>query len=133
MTVIHAEADRAARQLRRGGTAVMLSLLLGALAVYALPTGGWRWAVLLWTLPALYLGARIALDAAVFQRWAGQADLHAAMARFDMRLSQWKLRPPAAPTRGLQARIDGALRLRRALFACVAAQASCAIGAWWFR
>jgi len=133
VTVIHVEADRTARQLRRGGIAVVLSLLLAAVAVYALPAVGGRWAVLLWTLPALYLGARVALDAAVFQRWAGQVDLPVTMARFDTRLARWKLRPPAAPTRGLQARIGGALRLRRALFACVAAQASCAIGAWWFR
>lgn len=133
MTVIHAEADRAARQLHRGGVAVVLSLLLGAVAVQELPVTGWRWTVLAWMFPALYLGARVALDAVVFRRWAGQADLHAAMARFDRRLEQYKLRPAAAATRGLPARIDGAMRLRRALFACVAAQASCALGAFLLR
>jgi hypothetical protein len=130
VTVIHAEADIAARRLRRGGAAsVVLTLMLGVFAVHELRTAASRWTVLLWTLPAIYLGARVALDAVVFQRWAGQADLQAAMARFDTRLAQWKQRPAMAPTRSLHARIDGALRLRRMLFACVAAQASCALGA----
>lgn len=129
MTPLHADAERAARQLRRG----LVALPLGALAALVLPAGDWRWIVLALMLPALYFSARVALDAAVFRRWAGEPDLQAAMTRFDQQLRRWKLRPAAAPTRSLHSRIDGALRLRRALFACVAAQAACAVGALLFR
>ncbi len=133
MTVVQAEADQAAHHLRRSGVAaLLLTLMLGVVAVHEL-RDAWRWAVLPWTLPALYLAARVLLDAAVFQRWAGEVDLDAAMARFDTQLTQWKLRPATAPGRGLHARIVGAMRFRRALFNCVAAQAACALGALWFR
>ena len=109
-------------------------MLLGAFAAHELPAGVLSWAALRLTLPAIFFGARVALDAAVFRRWASAADLDAAMARFDLQLMRWKLlRPAAAPTRGLHTRIDGALRLRRVLFACVAVQAACAFAAWWFR
>lgn len=133
MTPLHADANRAALQLRRGLSAVLLTLLLGAFAAHELPAGVLSWAALRLMLPAIFFGARVALDAAVFQRWAGEADLDAAMTRFDRQLTRWKLRPAAGPTRSLHTRIDGALRLRRALFACVAAQAACAVSAWWFR
>lgn len=132
MTPLHVDAEGAALQLRRGLSAVLLALLLTAFAAHELPAGVLSWAALRLGLPAIFFGARVALDAAVFQRWAGEADLDAAMARFDQQLTRWKLRPAAAPTRSLHSRIDGALRLRRVLFACVAVQAACAAGAWLF-
>jgi hypothetical protein len=130
---MHAEAERATQSLRRGPTATAVTLVLAVFAMRELSAVGWRWAVLLWSLPVLYLGARVALDAMVFQRWAAHADLPAAMSRFDLQLERYKLRSAAAPRRGLQERIEGALRLRRALLACVAAQAACALGAFLLR
>lgn len=133
MTPLHADAERAARQLRRGLVALLISLLIGAFAAYELPAGVLSWVALRMTLPAIFFGARIALDAAVFRRWAGEVDLDAAMTRFDQQLTRWKPRPAGAAARGLHTRIDGALRLRRVLFACVAVQAACAVSAFLLR
>ena len=130
----HAAAIAAAR-LRRSRGLALAALLLSVVALVGLPTAGTfaalRWTLIALTFLALYLGARVALDAAVLGRWAGEKDLSVAMTSFDTALVRWRLRRATAPMRDLQERISGALRWRRALLVCATLQALCASAALW--
>jgi hypothetical protein len=127
-------AALAAAQLRRSQGLALVAFAFSLAALAGLPSAttfaALRWALIALTVVALYLGARVALDATVFRQWAGQKDLPVAMAHFDSALVRWRLRRATAPTRDLTDRIDGALRWRRALLACAAVQTLCAAALW---
>jgi hypothetical protein len=128
--IVHPAAQRAARSLWLGLTWVVAAIVLAAFVWRTPVHPAARWLVVAGAVWAVYLGARLVLDALVFGRWARAADLTQAMRDFDAGLARRGLRRPADPSRGLAERIDGAMRLRHWSMLCVLAQSSVGVAAF---
>jgi len=128
-------ACRAGRLLAYAALSYAL-LALVVLAFATLTSGSlWLWSgVIVASLPALYLGARIEIDHSLFIRLAHTPDVNnEPLAELDIALTELNLSVSAHSGRPLVARVASLLRLVRGLGGFVALQTGLALVAVWLR